>query len=181
MTRSNFFLPQWARPLLAAAVVLMTIASSPALAQVRYIWIDDKGVKTFSDQPPPASVPPKRILKAPGGVPAAPSEAAATPAAATDNGPAKPKTPAAGSLAEREADYIKRRETTQKDEQKALAEAQRKRELDSYCGDLRDTQRTLASGVRVASTDRNGERSFISEQERSARSKKIESDLKRCN
>lgn len=36
----------------------------PALAQ--YAWLDARGVRQFSDRPPPPSVPDHRILKAPG-------------------------------------------------------------------------------------------------------------------
>ena len=32
----------------------------------QYVWLNDKGVKQYSDMPPPAAVPNQRILKSPG-------------------------------------------------------------------------------------------------------------------
>jgi len=62
----------------------LTLASVSAHAQ--YSWIDDKGVRVFSDRPAPPGTPPGRILKAPRGMDAAPSPAAmpAVPHAAPD-------------------------------------------------------------------------------------------------
>ena len=42
----------------------LSLGASAALAQ--YIWLDSKGVKQYSDRPPPPSVPTSKILKAPG-------------------------------------------------------------------------------------------------------------------
>lgn len=53
------------RARLLAATALMAFAS---MAQAQYMWIDDKGLKQFSDRPPPPSVPLKHILKAPRGM-----------------------------------------------------------------------------------------------------------------
>jgi hypothetical protein len=87
---------------------VLAAAAAPALAQ--YMWLDEKGVKQLSDRPPPPSVPDKRILKAPGKPtfnPNAPAEDDGAPAA---DAAAQPK--AAPTLAERNADYNKRRAKT---------------------------------------------------------------------
>ncbi|MBS0307625.1 MAG: DUF4124 domain-containing protein, partial [Proteobacteria bacterium] len=54
----------WPKRILLALAVCGFTAS----AMAQYIWLDDKGVKQYSDTPPPASVPKKRILKE-GGMP----------------------------------------------------------------------------------------------------------------
>ena len=57
------YIPQ--RLVRLAACALLAALAAPALAQ--YVWLDEKGVKQYSDMPPPASVPTNRILKQPGG------------------------------------------------------------------------------------------------------------------
>lgn len=68
--------PRACLPPLAATLLLL--ASS--LAHAQYSWIDEKGVRQFSDRPPPPGTPAEKILKAPGH--------AATPAVATPASPA---------------------------------------------------------------------------------------------
>ncbi|WP_395398836.1 DUF4124 domain-containing protein [Pseudoduganella sp. UC29_106] len=48
------------------ALVLATLATALP-AQAQWMWVNERGVKQLSDQPPPPSVPPGRILKAPPG------------------------------------------------------------------------------------------------------------------
>lgn len=57
--------PSSRAPLLrrVAAVALLLAAG---LAQAQFVWVDPKGVRHYSDQPPPPGTPPARILKAPG-------------------------------------------------------------------------------------------------------------------
>src|SRR5690606_7951222 len=71
--------PRPARLAIAAAVALCTLAG--AAQAVQYQWRDDKGRMVYSDLPPPASVTPDRIVRAPG---PRPSDATPAPAAATD-------------------------------------------------------------------------------------------------
>ncbi|UUZ48461.1 DUF4124 domain-containing protein [Massilia sp. B-10] len=35
-----------------------------SLAQAQYVWVDEKGVKQFSDRSPPSNIPAKNILEA---------------------------------------------------------------------------------------------------------------------
>lgn len=89
----------------AAAAALLFAAG---LAQAQFVWVDPKGVRHYSDQPPPPGTPPARILKAPGlpaisAQPATP--AAAAPAARTalptpaPLAPTNPATPADAATA----------------------------------------------------------------------------------
>lgn len=143
---------------LTGAIAAFATLSLSVTAFAQYAWIDDKGTRQYSDMPPPASVPADRILKAPRGsviAPAAP-DAPATAAA--------PK--AEMSVAEKEADYRKRRAEQAEKEKKAAEEARLAAEKSKNCERARDYHRALESGERLARTDKNGERSFLTDEQR---------------
>jgi hypothetical protein len=83
------------------AILLGAMLLASAVAHAQYAWIDEKGVRQYSDQPPPTSTPASKILKTPRGM-ALPATEAAAPA------PAPTPVKAPPTLAEREADYKKR-------------------------------------------------------------------------
>lgn len=155
---------------LAASAVLLAFASA---AWAQYVWIDDKGTKQFSDMPPPASVPANRILKQPGKgtATAAPASAAAEDSAAK----------APPSLADRNAEYNKRRAAQAEKEKKAEQEAQAARDKAKNCDNARTYQRALESGRRLASTDQNGERVFMTDEQRSREMQETSRVLAGCN
>ncbi|HEU4374945.1 MAG TPA: DUF4124 domain-containing protein [Telluria sp.] len=162
------------RARLLAATALMALAS---LAQAQYMWIDEKGLKQFSDRPPPPSIPLKHILKAPHGVPTAAS-IAAEPAAAAAPEAAKPI--ASPTVADRNADYNRRvKEKAERDE-KDQAEAERKAALAENCGRAREARQTLDSGARIGTVDKNGERGFLSDEQRAVESQKVNKALSAC-
>ncbi|MES2260081.1 MAG: DUF4124 domain-containing protein [Pseudomonadota bacterium] len=171
-----------AMPLLLAGALL---AGAPA-ARAQYIWLDDKGLKQLSDQPPPPSVPQNRILKQPRQPGGAPATNAAPPAAAADGEVAapdaaqqpKPKLPA--SVAERNADYTKRRAEAQASEQKATQEAAKKAEQASNCESVRNNQRALDDGIRMTTYDKSGQRVIMSDAERAQQAKRNQAALANC-
>lgn len=166
-----------ARLLAAGALLAFT-----ALAQAQYMWINEKGVKQFSDRAPPASVPLKHILKAPRGmqsaqtVPAEADPAAATPATATPA--AAPK--AAPTVAERNSAYRKRAKESTEREQKDKDEQLAKADQADNCERARTAKRTIDSGVRISTQDKNGERSVMTEEQRSADARKADKILAGC-
>jgi hypothetical protein len=133
------------------------------LAQAQYVWVDAKGMRQFSDRPPPPSTPADKILKAPQKQqpvlvePAAPSAAAAAAPAKASSQP---------TLAERDADFRKRAQERAKEEQKAAAEAGHKKALAENCDAARQYKAQLESGIRISKIDNGGERAFISDDER---------------
>jgi hypothetical protein len=163
-----------ARLLTATALMAFVL-----LAQAQYMWIDEKGIKQFSDRPPPPSVPLKNILKAPKGVPSAdnmpPEQAAAAPAT---EGP-RPK--AAPTLADRNADFNKRQKEAEEREKKAQAEQQNKAAQADNCERARNARRVLDSGVRISTTDKNGERSVMTDEQRAAESTRNDKVVSGCN
>jgi hypothetical protein len=129
------------------AMLLGAMLLASMVAHAQYAWIDEKGVRHFSDQPPPTNTPASKILKGPrGATPATDARAPAAPApSAAPAAPAK----AAPTLAEREADYQKRRAQGQEDEKKAaLAKKEADNRRENCAAATRD-QANLASGRRV--------------------------------
>jgi hypothetical protein len=151
----------------------VVLAASCGLAQAQWLWVNDKGVKQFSDQPPPASVPPSRILKAPKGqqidlrrelaAPADEETAVAAP---------EPKVAPKATLSERNADFNKRRSDAAQQAQKTEADARAKASNDANCDNIRNNQRALEAGMRVSSFDRNGERVILDDAQRAEQSKR---------
>ncbi|MCA1855490.1 DUF4124 domain-containing protein [Massilia oculi] len=140
-------------------------------AQAQYSWIDAKGTRHFSDQPPPPSTPPQRILK----MPARPAPGPA-PTSAAAPAHAKP----APTLAEREADYVQRARQREEQEKKRAEEAARQRALLENCERAREVQAQAESGIRVAKVDANGERRFVTDQERAEELARARRMLAQC-
>ena len=133
------------------ACAIFAASWSGALAQ--HVWLNEKGVKQYSDMPPPPGTPASRVIQQPQHS----SPRAAAPAA---------DQPAAPSVAERNAAFEKRRIEQAERENKASEQARLAADNARNCEQARGYERTLASGQRIAKLDRNGERVFLSDQER---------------
>ena len=164
-------MPTLPRLLFACAALLLCAA-----AQAQYIWVDDKGIKQFSDRPPPPDTPAKRILKQPGAAPV--SDLLAPAADAAPAAPAPGKGPP--SIAERNADYRKRMKDQAENDKKAQEESQRKADMASNCASARASKAQLESGVRVGTVDRNGERTIMDDAERAQQLQKANRALQDC-
>lgn len=162
-------------PLRALAGALLFAASSLATAQ--YMWIDDKGIKQLSDRPPPPNVPDKRILKAPGKPLFNPNAPAPAEEPATVE-PAEAKRPP--TLAERNADFNKRKTDAAAAEKKAGEDARRKADVAANCDGARKNQMALDQGIRMGTYDKNGERSVMGDEEREELRKKTQKVLADC-
>lgn len=174
----------------AAALALLL---SAGLAQAQFVWIDPKGVRHYSDQPPPPGTPPSRVLKAPGlpavslQLAAAPAARAALPAAAaapagTPLQPAgkaeKPKGPP--TLAERDADFRKRQKESQEAEQKAQEQARANADKTEHCNEVRKAKLMYDSGIRVAEVGLDGQKRYLSDTERAQRSARANAMAAEC-
>ena len=163
-----------------ATTLLVGSLVTPALAQ--YVWTDAKGSKQYSDMPPPSSVPSSHILKRPG---TAATGAMATRAPADDDGSVAPaegaaKTGGPMTVAERNADYQKRKiEQAEKD--KKIADATRaSAEKSANCEKMQNYNRALDEGMRITSIDKNGERSYLTDEQRAAEIQKNQRAIKDC-
>lgn len=152
----------------AAALAALSFASA-AFAQ--YVWLDDRGVKQYSDMPPPASVPQKRILKQPGGAPAPASESA-------QNAPSAEKAPM--TLAERNAEFQKRRAEQAEKEKKAEEQQRAAADKARNCERAGEYRRMLESGERIAHRDGNGERSFLTDEQRAQELNETRTIMRDC-
>ena len=166
-----------------ANVLINTVAGAvlfgcAALAQAQYGWIDAKGIKQYSDRPPPTSIPLKNIFKAPKGQLSAdnPPPAETAPAAALPATPSK----AAPTLAEREADYVKRQKTAAEQEKKARDDKANAGAAADNCERARSAKRTLDSGTRISTTDASGEKAFMDDAQRAAESARVDKMLAAC-
>jgi hypothetical protein len=163
----------------ACAGALMLLGQlAPQFAHAQYSWVDAKGTRVFSDRPPPPGTPPSRILKAPHRLDAAPDNPA--PAASSDAAGAPADKPKQPTLAEREADYRKRQTARQEAEKKEQEEAGRKAAQQQMCANARQEERQLASGMRISDMGPNGERGYISDEDRARRLARAREALADC-
>ncbi|WP_306392577.1 DUF4124 domain-containing protein [Telluria beijingensis] len=164
-------MPPFSRHTLAA---LLLLAASTAHAQ--YVWIGPNGTRQYSDRPPPPGTPASKILKGPDR-PAFAAPESTVPAAGEDPA-AQAKTPPA--LAEREAAFQQRSKERQEAEQKRQEEATRQRRLAEHCAAARDTQAQLASGIRISRIGADGQKTYLSDEEKAARSEQVRRALQDC-
>jgi hypothetical protein len=141
-------------------------------AHAQYIWVDENGIKQYSDMPPPSSVPAKRILKK-GGVPTPAS--AAQPA--SSNPPAEKKEM---TIAEKNAEFRKRQIEQAEKEKKAEEENKRGVEKTKNCERTRDYKRLLDSGERIARMGKDGERNFMTDEQRAQETREAQRMLEDC-
>lgn len=153
-----------ARLLLAAAL----IASTP-FAQAQWIWVNERGVKQLSDQPPPPGTPANRILKAPRGHASVAQPAATAEAEEAGPAPDAKAPPPKPTLAERNADFNKRQKLASENAAKEAEEAQRASAKAKYCSEAKKNIGVLESGVRISEVGSDGERSFLSDENRAKR------------
>lgn len=159
---------------------LVCCAFMPLAALAQWQWLDKDGRKVFSDQPPPADIPAKNILKQPAGKPVAPptADAAQTPnAAATASSAGNPK-PAASApkLETRDKDLEARKK------QAEAAEAAKKKEAADKlakaraenCARARQAKATYESGTRIARTNAKGEREIMDDAAKMVESKRLD-------
>lgn len=150
--------------LIAAAIALPAFAT-PLGASAQYVWVDEKGTKQFSDMPPPGSVPASRILKQPTRA----TSATPSPETAGDKPVSGARTEP--TIAEKNAEFRKRKTEQAEKEKKAAEDATHAAEKSKNCERAREYQRTLDSGERIARLDKNGERSYLSDEQRAQESR----------
>jgi hypothetical protein len=147
------------------AILLGAMLLASTVAHAQYAWLDEKGVRQYSDQPPPTSTPASKILKTPRGM-ARPAEEAATPAPAAAPAKAPP------TLAEREADYKARMAA----EQKAAADKKIADSNRANCDTAAKNKALLDSGQPV----RGAGNTFMAQDAKAKESANMAAILKGC-
>lgn len=144
----------------------------------QYVWLDEKGVKQFSDQPPPPGVPKNRILKGPGAKAATPTASSDSPASAP--APAAPPASAPLSIAERNAEFNKRRQEQAEKEKKLADDASRAEAKRKNCARAREFQQSLDSGTRISQFDEAGNKGVMNDDQRAQASRENKQVLADC-
>jgi hypothetical protein len=166
---------------MAAMAATLAILSLSTSAFAQYVWLNDKGVKQYSDMPPPSSVPNNRIVKAPG---AAMRTTSPVPPDGGENGvaaaPATEKIKIPMTTAEKNMDFQKRKIEQAEKDKKTAEEKQRAADKSKNCERAREYQNALDSGQRIAHTGKNGERAYMSDAQRSQETKDTQRILGDC-
>jgi len=149
-------------------LVLALVAAPDASAQ--YQWRDADGRMVYSDLPPPASVAPAAVLKAPTRVTPVETTSGSAASTSTAPGPAVSTASAAPqSAADREMEFRKRRLERAEAEKKAAEAEARSQRAQQACTETRGEIRTLESGVRISRMNERGEREYLDDAQRASR------------
>lgn len=144
-------------------VLLATLLLATTAAHAQYAWIDDKGVRQYSDKPPPPNTPDAKILKMPrGSIPSTP--------ATTDASKPPP------GLAEREADYVKRHAEADKAAAKAATDKGALDAKRTQCQAAAAAKAQLDSGRRL----RNEAHDVMTEEDKAKAVARADTVLKDC-
>jgi Domain of unknown function (DUF4124) len=168
-----------ALPYLVAIFGIIFSASSMA----QYMWLDASGRKVFSDQPPPANVPAKRILQQPGKATVSQtSDVSEKPSSEAGSDEAKSATApkAAATAAKPEASKDKDLEAAKKKIDDEAA-AKKKAELEKIdaakadnCKRAKQAKSQFETGRPVATANAKGERIIMDEAARMVETKRLE-------
>lgn len=139
------------------------------LAHAQWQWVDDTGRKVFSDTPPPANVPDKNVLRRPHArsAPVAPPASEAQPSA----------TAAPVAAVPRRDDQLeaRKREAEQAEKAKEQAEQARIAKIrQENCDRATRARTTLASGIRVSTTNAKGEMEIMDDRARAAEMQRLD-------
>lgn len=160
--------------ILRSLVTMLTLFIFSNIALAQFVWVDDKGVKQFSDQPPPPSVPKSKILKFGG-------KSMDSQETSTDAGSDTPKKEKAQeSISDKEIAYKKRREEMATKQKKADEEAKASAAKSDSCRRMREYKQNLDSGQRIAETDANGNRTILDDNKRTEELNRLNQDLTDC-
>ena len=103
------------------------------------------------------------------------------PQAGCKEAPIKPSPPMSGEVRPRQEDFaseeagIKRRQL-----EREAKDARERKSLEQRCARLRQEQRTLSSGRRIAKLDANGERVYLDDAARDQRLAQLGGELRGC-
>lgn len=166
-------------PKRALGAALLLLAAGAAHAQ--YVWVGPNGTRQYSDRPPPPGTPTSKIIKSPGR--AAPETAALEVIGEAVPANVHPKAPEAKgppTLAQREAAYRERGKEREELESKQRQAAEAKRRQAEHCNSARDAQAQLGSGIRIAKIGADGQKTYMTDEERAARSDSVNRALANC-
>lgn len=176
------------RTLLKSTLGLALLHLTIGIASAQFVWLDAKGTKQYSDQPPPASIPKNRIMKEPGlelrnsniegNTAAVPVLVAGAEATATPGAASAAKTGV--TTAEKNIDFTKRQAEQAEKDRKAADDAKEAAAKAKNCERVQAYARSLQSGERIATLDKNGEKSYLSDDKRAQETSEAMRTLNGC-
>lgn len=161
-------------------VLLALACALPAVGFAQWQWVDNSGRKVFSDQPPPADIPAKNIVKRPGGGVAA-SAPAASASAGTGTAAVSASAKPAGAASAAKLSGKDKELEDKKRQAEAAEEAKKKAEDDRVakakaenCTRARQAKVTFDSGARVGTVNAKGEREFMDDAQKASEAKRLQ-------
>ena len=154
-------------------VTLLGLALAvPALCFAQWQWVDKDGRKVFSDQPPPADVPTKNILKQPSGKG---GRSVPVPESAEASVPVKPvaSAPKVSGKDKELEEKRKQADAAAAEKKQAQEEEVAKQRADS-CDRAKRAKATVDSGQRLAQINAKGEREYMDDAARTVESKRLD-------
>ena len=162
------------RKFLLSSFVVSLLLSNIAMAQ--YIWLNDKGVKQYSDTPPPKSVPRDKIIKTPAGAVRGAAGQNTNPETKTDSDKLeKPVT-----LASKNEEFNKRKLAREDAEKKASSEAQQAQEKSKNCERAKTYKQSIEEGMLITTRNKDGERVTLDEAQRAKELTEVKKTLADC-
>ena len=152
-----------------------------AASHAQYVWLDEKGTKQFSDLPPPVSTPKNKILKTPfkSLAPAtSPRDSNEEPASSVILANEKLQKPV--TTASKNEDFMKRKMEQEEKDKKMASEKQAASEKAKNCERAHSYQQSLEAGARISTTDKNGERNFLTDAQRTQEAADVKRALIDC-
>lgn len=165
-----------ARPLALLTLAALACLCQSGIAQAQWQWRDASGRTVFSDVPPPPSVPPASVVKAPGRFagalrPAEPAPAVAAVAAMSVNARTELKGEAkaeARPAASAEDAFQKRRADALKAEAEQATRDKLAQERQVRCTEMRNFATALQQNRRIALPAADGSAQHLNDDQRQA-------------
>ncbi|MDO4795868.1 MAG: DUF4124 domain-containing protein [Brachymonas sp.] len=153
-------------------------------SMAQWQWVDRSGRKVFSDQPPPADIPEKSILKRPGGIVSMPlsvvNEADQASAPASAASAARAPQPAASEPALTPEQQKKKKEEEAREAAKRKAEEEKvAKAKQENCQRAKTSLATLRTGLRVRTVNEKGEPVVMDDKGRAAEEKRLKEIIAR--
>lgn len=145
------------------------LALCAGLAHAQWQWVDDTGRKVFSDTPPPASVPDKNVLRRP--------HARSTPATPPSAEPQAASTATPATAPPRRDEQLEARKREAEEAEKAKEQAERARIAkirQENCDRATRTRKTIASGIRMSTTNAKGEIEIMDDKARATEMQRLD-------
>jgi hypothetical protein len=153
------------------------------IAMAQFIWINEQGVKQYSDKPPPANTPKNKIIKGLQAPALASKNSSANAANSNEANAAQdpnkvtetPRQLMQKKMAAQEEEFSAYKKARDDNEKKELEEKEQKAQKEKNCARALSQKLTLEMAEPISIFNKKGEREFITDE---ARKKELEETQK---